>query len=78
MRLVNAKWLGTASGPSPANVLVGLGPKGEGGVVRETSEHHKDPEDLDERDTEIARADSIAEIYADAALELAEMDAGVI
>jgi hypothetical protein len=42
--------------------------------VRETSEHPQELEDLEERDAEIARADSIAEIYANAAMELAEME----
>lgn len=44
--------------------------------MRETSEYYQEPEDLDERDIEIARADSMAEIFQDAADELVAMEAG--
>jgi hypothetical protein len=44
--------------------------------MKETSDYPQELEDLDERDAEIARADSIAEIYADAAFELVEMETG--
>lgn len=65
-----------ASMGSEPRVAVGLGPKGEGGVVRETSDRYQEPEDLDERDLEIARADSVADVFRDAADELVAAEAG--
>lgn len=46
--------------------------------MKETSEHYEDPEDLCERDLEIARADSLSEIFEEAADELVAIEAGRI
>lgn len=46
--------------------------------MRETSERHEDPEDLESLDLEIARADSVADLFREAADELVAIEAGTI
>lgn len=46
--------------------------------MKETSELYQEPEDIDERDLEIAKADSVAEIFQDAADELVAIESGRI